>query len=212
VIVRPVVEDYAERHSSPPPGYLLALADETHRVSSSPHMMVGPLEGRLLAMLVHAVRPRTVLELGTFTGYSALAMAPALPAGARIVSCEMDPVYAEIARRHIAASPWADRIEILLGDALGTIAGLEGPFEFVFVDADKTRYSDYLDAVLPKLGDSGLIAVDNTLHLGRVPALGDRSEEMIALRAFNEKVRDDPRLEQVILTVRDGLTLIRLVD
>jgi caffeoyl-CoA O-methyltransferase len=209
MIVRPKVDAYAEDHSSPETTRLADLAEETRKVSEMPYMMVGPVEGHLLAMLVRMLAPSLVVEIGTFTGYSALAMAEALPPGGRLVSCEIDPANAEIAQRHIALSPWADRVEIRVGPALTTLADLPGPFDFVFVDADKTGYSDYYEAVLPKLSDRALLAVDNTLHLGQVVSDTDQSADTCAIRAFNEKVRDDPRVEQVVLTLRQGLTLIR---
>jgi caffeoyl-CoA O-methyltransferase len=160
-------------------------------------------------MLVYALRPRTVLEIGTFSGYSTLALAEALPPVGRIISCEIDPPHAATARRHVAASPWRDRIDVVVGDALETVARLDGPFDFVFVDGDKADYAACLDAVLPKLGEHAIVAVDNTLHLGGVAKDTDVSPDVQAVRSFNEKVRDDPRLEQVVLTVRDGVTLIR---
>jgi caffeoyl-CoA O-methyltransferase len=136
-------------------------------------------------------------------------MAEALPADGRIVTCEIDERHAEIARRHIAASPYADRIDVRLGPALETIAGLDGPFDLVFIDADKGGYIDYLEAVLPLLADHGLIVADNVLWSGRVIDAADESADTRAIRAFNEHVARDPRLEHVMLTVRDGVTLIR---
>ncbi|MFI9643759.1 O-methyltransferase [Micromonospora sp. NPDC051925] len=209
MIVRPKVEQYAERHSSPEPPWLAELAAETRAATVEPRMMVGPLEGALLAAIVYMVRPRTVLEIGTFTGYSALCMASALPPGGRIISCELDDGHADIAERHIAKSPWADAIEVRRGPALETLRGLPGPFDLVFIDADKTGYGGYLDAVLPKLDPRGVVAVDNVLQFGGVVNEHDTSPDAVALRAFNERVRNDPRVEQVVLTVREGLTLIR---
>jgi caffeoyl-CoA O-methyltransferase len=211
VIVRPAIERYASDHTSPEPVHLAALAEETRGFGDDARMMVGPAVGRFLALLVHVTRPRLVLELGTFTGYSALAMAECLPADGRIISCEIDPRRAGVARRHIAASSWRDRIEVRVGPASEMLAELAGPFDFVFVDADKERYCEYFDAVVPKLSPAGLMVVDNSLHLGRVIADHDRSEEICAIRSFNAKVRDDPRVEQVVLTVRQGMTLIRRV-
>jgi caffeoyl-CoA O-methyltransferase len=204
------VERYALEHSTPEPTMLSDLAEETRSISRQPFMMVGPAQGQLLAVLVHALRPRTVLEIGTFTGYSCLAMARALPPDGRIVTCELDPVHAEVARRHIARSPHADRIEVVLGPALDTIAGLPGPFDLVFLDADKTGYVDYYEAVLPRLSPHGIIAVDNTLHGGLDASADPAEREMIeAIRRFNTHVARDRRVEQVVLPLRDGLTLIR---
>lgn len=208
-IVNPDIEAYAEAHTSPPPPHLVALAEETRASLAFPQMMVGALEGRFLEMLVYALAPTRVLEIGTFSGYSALSMAAALPSGGRIVTCELDPVHAEVARRHVAASPYADAIEVREGPAAETLSSLEGPFDFVFIDADKTGYLGYYEAVLPLLAPRGVIAVDNTLWSGAVLDQSDTSEGTAAIKAFNDHVRADPRVVCVQLTVRDGVTLIR---
>ncbi len=212
-IVDPDVERYAEEHTTPPPEYLVALAEETRATLSTPKMMTGPVEGRFLELLVFASGARRVLEIGTFSGYSALSMAAGLPADGSIVTCEIDPEVAEVARRHIDASPFGDRIEQRVGPALETIEELDGPFDLVFVDADKTGYRDYYEAVLPKLAERGLIVVDNVLWSGRVaaPAADDDSDATRALRAFNDHVAADERVVSVVLTVRDGVMLVRKV-
>ena len=163
-------------------------------------------------MLVFALRPAWVLEIGTFSGYSALSMAAGLPPGGRISTCELNPEHAAAARAHIAGSPHSARIEVLEGPALDTIARLAGPFGFVFIDADKPGYAGYLEAVLPKLAPGGVIAADNTLWSGQVLDAADTSESTTALRAFNDAVARDPRLVCVQLTVRDGVTLIRRAE
>jgi caffeoyl-CoA O-methyltransferase len=185
------------------------LAAETEQDLPSPQMMVGPLEGRFLQTLVFATAARRVLEIGTFSGYSALSMAAGLPEDGRIVTCDIDPVALAVARRHIAASPYADRIEVREGPALDTVAGLDGPFDLVFVDADKASYVAYYEAVLPKLAERGLIVADNTLWSGQVLDEADTTEQTEAIRRFNDHVRSDPRVVCVQLTVRDGVTLIR---
>ncbi len=154
-IVDPALESYAEAHTTAPPPYLEALATELRATLEAPGMMVGRLEGGYLQMLVFALGARSVLEIGTFGGYSALSMAPGLVPGGRITTCEISPVHAEFARRHIAASPFAEAIEVVLGPALDTIATLPGPFDLVFIDADKAAYPAYLEAVLPKLSPGG---------------------------------------------------------
>jgi caffeoyl-CoA O-methyltransferase len=211
-IADPVLESYAEAHTTPPAPHLVALARETHATLAAPQMMVGTLEGRFLEMLVFALRPAWVLEIGTFSGYSALAMAAGLPPGGRITTCEVSPVHAAAARGHIAASPYADRIEVLEGPALDIVGRLEGPFGFVFIDADKSNYTRYYEAVLPKLAPGGLIAADNTLWSGRILDDADQSDDTRAIRAFNDAVARDRRVTCVQLTVRDGVTLIRRVD
>ena len=202
-IVDPRLEEYIERYSSPADPLLAELAEETHETSRSPQMLTGPIAGRFLEMLVWVGQPERVLEIGTFTGHSALAMAGALPEGGRIDTCEIDPSHAEVAQRYFDCSPYGDRIKLHLGPALETIDLLEGDFDFVFIDADKDGYVDYYEAVLPRLTRRGLIAVDNTLSSGRV------LEGEGPIVRFNEHVRSDPRVVRVILSVRDGITLIR---
>ena len=188
-----------------------ALAEETRSTLSASGMLSGAVEGRLLEMLVFATGARSVLEFGTYSGYSALSMARALPADGRIVTLEVSEEHAEFARRHIAASAYADRIDVMVGPALDSVAQLAGPFDFVFIDADKPNYRNYFEAVLPKLSERGLIAVDNTLWSGAVldPGSEDASESTRALAAFNDMVVQDERVNCVMLTVRDGVTLIR---
>jgi len=208
-IVEPRVEAYAEAHTSPPPPYLVALAEETTATLAAPQMMVGPLEGRFLEMLAFSLQARRVLEIGTFSGYSSLSMAAGMAPEGAIVTCEISERHAEVARRHIAASPYAGRIDVRVGPALETVKTLDGPFDLVFIDADKVRYVDYFEAVLPKLALRGVIAVDNTLWSGNVLDERDRSADSVAMRSFNDKVAADERVVCVQLTVRDGVTLIR---
>ncbi len=207
-VVDPAIEAYTEAHTTAPPPLLAALAEETHRSLDSPGMMVGAVEGRFLELLVFATKARQVLEVGTFSGYSALSMAAALPAGGRLITCEIEPRHADVARRFVADSAYADMIEIRVGPALDTIATLGGPFDLVFVDADKPGYVDYYEAVLPKLADRGLLVVDNTLWSGRVLDDADTSEDTVAIRAFNDHVRADRRVVCVQLPIRDGVTLV----
>ena len=208
-IVDPDIESYAEAHTSPEPPWFAELDADTRRRTAAPQMMVGPLEGRFLRMLVDLLRPELVLEIGTFTGYSSLSMAEALPPGGRIVTCDISEEHVAVAREHIARTPYADRIDIRLGPALDTIDGLDGPFDLVFIDADKTNYEAYLEAVLPKLSERGLIAVDNVLWSGRVLDDTAQDTDTVAIKAFNERVVADDRLDAVMVTVRDGVTLIR---
>jgi caffeoyl-CoA O-methyltransferase len=208
-VVPEELERYAEAHTTPPPEALRELAEETRATLRSPQMLTGPIEGRFLQQLVFAAGARRVLELGTYSGYSALSMAEGLPPGGRIDTCEVDEAHAEVARRHIARSPHADRITVHVGPALETLERLEGPWDLVFVDADKESYLRYYEAVLPRLSERGLIVVDNTLWSGRVldPDPDDASTRAIV--EFNDRVAADDRVVCVQLTVRDGVTLIR---
>ena len=205
----PRVEQYAVAHTSGEPAYFAALAERTRAETNDPEMMVGTLEGRFLAAMVAVARPQLVLEIGTFTGYSALSMAGSLPPGGRIITCDISEVHVAMARRNFAASPFADRIEIKVGPALESIASLDGPFDFVFIDADKVGYHAYYEALVPKLAPDGVIVVDNVLWSGRLLDGSDDSTATRAIRDFNEHVAADERVEVVMLTVRDGVSLIR---
>ncbi len=202
-VVEPSVDEYAEAHSSPEGELFQRLAAETREVSEMPQMMVGQVEGSFLALLVRSLAAERVLELGTFTGYSSISMALALPAAGRVITCDVNEETTEIARRYAAEAGVADRIDYRLGPALETIEKLDGPFDLVFIDADKPNYRNYYEAVLPKLSDNGLIVADNALRDGRVLEEGDEP-----IKDFNDHVRNDPRVECVLLTVRDGMLLV----
>jgi caffeoyl-CoA O-methyltransferase len=202
------VEQYAEEHSSPPPELFARLAAETHEKSESPQMMVGRIEGNFLALLVRTLRARRVLELGTFTGYSSIAMARALPVDGRLITCDVNEETTEIARRYAREAGVVDRIDYRLGPALETVGGLDGEFDLVFIDADKVNYVNYYEATLPLLAASGLMVVDNTLWSGRVADPQEDDESVRAIRELNDHVRDDPRVDNVLLTVRDGMNLV----
>jgi caffeoyl-CoA O-methyltransferase len=208
-IVREEIDDYAAAHTTPPPEHLKELAEETRATLRSPQMLTGTIEGRFLELLVHGLQARRVLELGTYSGYSSLSMAAGLPEGGHIDTCEFDETHAEVARRHIAASPYAHRITVHLGPALETIEQLEGEFDFVFVDADKVNYLNYYEALLPRLAENGLMAFDNTLWSGRVLDESDDSDETRTLRELNDRLAADERVIAAQLTVRDGVTLVR---
>jgi caffeoyl-CoA O-methyltransferase len=208
-IVPEQIEEYADAHTTPPPELLAELAQETKATLDAPQMLTGTIEGRLLELLVYALKPRRVLELGTYSGYSALSMAAGLPEGGHIDTCEVDESHAEVARRYIGRSPFADRITVHVGPALETIERLGGDFDFVFVDADKENYGNYYDALLPRLAPGGLMAFDNTLWSGRVLERDDDAEATRAIRELNDRIAGDDRVTAVVLSVRDGITLLR---
>jgi caffeoyl-CoA O-methyltransferase len=203
-LVDPEIEAYAEQVTSPHEALLAELSAETIRGNVGPAgMLTGPVAGRFLELLVWGMQPGRVLEIGTLTGHSALAMAAALPDDGRLHACELDPVRAAAAQSNFDRSPHGAKITLHVGPALDTIRRLEGDFDLVFIDADKDGYVGYYEAMLPRLSRHGLIAVDNTLLSGSV------LEGEGSIARFNEHVAADPRSVQVLLTVRDGITLIR---
>jgi caffeoyl-CoA O-methyltransferase len=212
LIVSEEIEAYAEAHTTPHAELLRRLAEETQATLERPQMLTGTIEGRFLEFLVWMTGARRILELGTYSGYGSISMAAGLSADGHIDTCEVEETHAEVARRYIEEAGLADRISVHLGPALESIGRLEGEFDFVFIDADKENYVNYYEAVLPRLTERGLIAADNTLWSGRVLDDSDQSEGTVAIREFNDHVRNDPRVVSVMLTVRDGLTLIRRAD
>ena len=206
-LVRPDVEAYAAAHTTPFEDWMEALHDEAARELPYPSMLSGPVVGRFLETLVAIMQPRLVVEIGTYAGYSALAMAAALPSGGRVVTLEIDETHADFAQRHFDASPYGDRIELLRGPALESLEQLDGPYDLVFIDADKTGYPDYFEATLAKLSPDGLIVADNTLRSGTVLAPDDEAGRVMA--DLNDRWASDERVVATQLTVRDGLTLVR---
>jgi predicted O-methyltransferase YrrM len=199
------IEKYAQEHTEVPGPIFEELRQTTYAQMPSAHMQVGRLEGMFLQMLVRMTQARRVLELGTFTGYSALMMAEGLPDDGELITCDVDPIATEMARDFFARSPHGRKISLRMGPALETLKELRGPFDLVFIDADKQNYSAYYDAVLPLLRTGGLLVADNTLWSGRV--LEPREPSDHAIVAFNAKVAADPQVQKVLLTVRDGMTL-----
>ena len=204
------VEEYARAHSTPPDDLLERLYAETHEKLNAPQMLTGPLEGRFLQTLVWATKARRVLEIGTYSGYSALSMAEALPDDGVVITCDGWEEANEMAKRYAAESPHGHKIDFRLGPALETIETIEGPFDLVFIDADKENYVNYFHATLPLLAERGLIALDNTLWSGRVvPGYDDGSPQTKAFRELNDALVADPRGVVVMLPIRDGVTLFR---
>ena len=199
------IEAYADARSTPESALCRELAEETRAKATNPQMMIGNTEGLFLRALVRATGARRVLEIGTFTGYSALAMAGGLPEDGKLITCDIDPESTAIARAFWARSPYGARIELRLGPALDTIGGLDGPFDLAFIDADKGGYIDYWEAIVPIVRKGGVIVADNVLWSGRV--LDPQEPDDKALAAFNKHVAADERVEQVMLPVRDGITV-----
>ena len=207
------ISEYIEQHSSPESKVLQQITRSTHLEVINPRMLSGHVQGRVLSLLSQMIQPENILELGTFTGYSALCLAEGLAEGGRLITIEHNDEMEDSIRRNLALSPLGDKIELVIGDAKEWLAQQEkgAGFDLVFIDADKKEYSDYLDLVLPLMRDGGWILADNTLWDGHiVEEAYDKDRQTVALRAFNDKVASDERLAKVILPLRDGLTIIRV--
>lgn len=201
------IERYASDHSGEEPELLRRLERETRDTMPDAQMLTGRVEGQFLRLLVLMLGAKRVLEVGMFTGYSALMMASALDEDGRLVTCEIDPRAREVAARYFADSPHGGKIDIRMGPALETLATLSGPFDLAFLDADKENYPRYYDRLVDLLRPAGLLVVDNVLWSGSVVSPGD--EEARAIHALNERAHADERVDHVLLTVRDGLLLAR---
>ena len=199
------IEQFAHDHTEPEPELFARLREETYRTMERPQMQVGLLEGRFLQMLVRLTNARNILEIGMFTGYSTLMMAEALPDDGRVVTCEVNQKAESIARRYFGESSHGHKITIRMGPAMETIKALSGPIDLVFIDADKTNYSNYYQACFPLVKAGGLIIGDNALWNGKV--IDPQDDDTLAIVAFDRLVHSDPRVAHVCLTVRDGMML-----
>lgn len=212
------LSEYIEQHSSPESDVLQKITRSTHLEVINPRMSSGHVQGRVLSMISQMIQPKQILELGTFTGYSALCLAEGLTADGILVTIEHNDEMEDAIRRNMALSPLGEKVHLVIGDAKEELRRLserleakdEELFDLAFIDADKKEYCDYLDLVLPLMRKGGWILADNTLWDGHIidPAY-DKDKQTVALRAFNDKVAQDPQLEKVILPLRDGLTIIR---
>lgn len=205
------IDEYILQHIDPEGDYLHALYRDTHLKLLYPRMASGHLQGRMLKMFVRMIKPSCILEIGTYSGYSALCMAEGLPEGGMIHTFEINDEQEEFTRPWFEGSPYADRIKLYIGDALQLVPQLGLTFDLAFVDGDKRRYVDYYEMILPRLADGGYIIADNTLWDGHVleehPHASDLQTQ--GIKAFNDLVARDERVEKVILPLRDGLTIIR---
>ena len=206
------LEEYISLHSTAENDALEAITRDTHIHILNPHMLSGHVQGRVLSMISYMIHPKRILELGTFTGYSALCLAEGLAEGGELITIEHNDELEETIRRNLSRSSLGDRIELRIGDCKLLIGDLDGSFDLVFIDADKREYCAYLDLVYPLVPVGGFILADNTLWDGHIidPAY-DKDKQTLGLRAFNDKLKEDDRFEQVILPLRDGLTIIRKI-
>lgn len=203
------IEQYVTEHSHPAPDYLQALERETKIKVLMPQMISGSLQGNVLATFVHMLQPKNILEIGTFTGYSALWMAQALPDDGKVTTIDINEELEDMVRNYIAKSQLAHKIHYIIGDALEVIPTLEATYDMVFIDADKVNYKAYYDMVLPKVRRGGFIIADNVLWGGKVTQEEKLKSNGEAIRRFNDYVHNDKRVENVLLPIRDGLMIAR---
>jgi caffeoyl-CoA O-methyltransferase len=203
------IEEYAAAHSVAESDVCRLIREETYRTQDCPQMVVGPLEAAFLKVMALTVRAKRVLEIGTFTGYSALAIAEALPEGGTVLTCEIDPDSAAFARRHWDKSPHGKKIEVRVGPALETLRALTGPFDVIFIDADKANYVNYYRRAKDLIAPTGVILIDNVLWSGRVLNARNPDPSTTAIQELNRVVASDPRVTAVLLTLRDGVFVVK---
>jgi len=208
-LVSEKIEDYATAHSVAESEVCRMIREETYRSRDCPQMVVGPLEGAFLKVTALAVEAKRVLEIGTFTGYSALAMAEVLPDDGTVLTCEIDPDSAAFARRFWNKSPHGGKIEVRVGPALETLSKLTGKYDLIFIDADKTNYVNYYRRALDLISSTGVILIDNVLWSGDVLKAKTKEPSTLAIQELNRVVSSDPRVTAVLLTLRDGVFVIK---
>jgi predicted O-methyltransferase YrrM len=208
-IIQAELQDYSEKFTSEENEILRELRKKTYGERDDKSMLSGFYQGRLLSMFSKIIQPRRILEVGTYMGYSALCLAEGLHDDGKIITLDVDKETNEIAKEFWALTPYYSRIESFLGEATHIIPTLNETFDLVFIDADKPNYSNYFDLIFPKLRIGGIILADNVLWSGRVLNAGREDENTKALYEFSKKIQADERVGNILLTVRDGLMLIR---
>lgn len=206
------IEAYAQAHSMAESEVCSALRSETHKQTDCPQMLVGPLEGAFLKMMTQLVQAKRVLEIGMFTGYSALCFAEVLPEDGTVTTCEIDEESAALARRFFARSPHGNKITICMGPALETMRELHGPFDLIFIDADKQNYLNYYRRAKDLLAKNGLMLIDNVLWDGDVLLQPPPDERTAAIQQLNRVVASDPDVSAVLVTIRDGVLVVRKIS
>jgi predicted O-methyltransferase YrrM len=206
------LETYIEVHTTPEDEVMKDLNRTTHLQTYYPNMLSGAVQGKVLEMISRMISPHRILEIGTFTGYSALALAKGLEEGGRLLTIECNEEMERFIRRYLEKSGMTNRIQLIIGDAVDIIPKLDETFDLVFIDADKEQYPDYYELVLPKLRPGGFMLADNVLWDGKVIEPDtDSDKETMGIKTFNRLVKEDPLVEQVMLPVRDGLMLVRKI-
>jgi predicted O-methyltransferase YrrM len=204
------IEEYARVFSGEPSALLQELDRETHAMILQPRMLSGHLQGRFLSFFAKVCRPTTILEIGTFTGYSALCLAEGLLAGGRLITIDINEELEKFTRSFFDRSEYKEQIDYRIADAKDELIKIEGPFDMVFIDADKRNYSLYYDLIMDKMSPGGIILVDNVLWSGKIVDENARDKSTQALKDFNQKCLDDPRVDKMLLPLRDGLYMLRV--
>lgn len=208
-LVLPDIEAYAEAHSMPESEVCRRIREDTYRTMDSPQMVVGPLEGAFLKVMALSLGAKRVLEIGTFTGYSALCLAECLPEDGMVITCDIDPESTAMAKRYWAQSPHGTKIHLRLAPALETLSTLTGMFDLIFIDADKANYVNYFRQALELISAQGIILIDNVLWNGDVLTQPAPDTNTAAIQELNRVVHAEPRVSAVLLTIRDGIFLIK---
>jgi caffeoyl-CoA O-methyltransferase len=203
------LDEYCVGHTSPENEILSKLNRETHAKVLQSRMLSGHFQGRFLSMLSHMIRPKNILEIGTFTGYSALCMAEGLQENGKLLTIDVNEELEVFVRGFFNQSPLKDKIEFRIGNAIEIIPTLTQTFDLVFIDADKLNYDKYYDLVFDKVNQGGYIISDNVLWSGKVVDLDKKDKDTVSIRAFNKKLHEDPRTENILLPIRDGLIVVR---
>ncbi|GHS86775.1 O-methyltransferase [Bacteroidia bacterium] len=207
-VTLPQAETYAENHTTDISDVLRELSRETHLKTPHGRMLSGVLQGRLLQLLCKLKNPQSVLEIGTFTGYSAIAIGEVLAPTATLTCIEINPEYEDFIRKYTNKAGLSKTIELIIGNALQIIPTLKSTFDLIFLDADKVHYPEYYDLVMPKLTQGGLLVADNVLWSGQVWDAAYNNKEVTALRQFNDKIQNDSRVTNLLLPLRDGLMIV----
>ena len=209
-IMKPGIEKYATNHTSAELPVLAKLSRATHLRTHQPQMLSGHLQGAFLQMLSHMIRPLSILEIGSFTGYSAICLAQGLQAGGKLITIDCNPEMEDFTRPYFEEAGLTDKISMLIGDATGIIRNLEGPFDLVFIDADKENYVSYFEMVFPKVTPGGYIMADNTLWYGRVlQPDAETDRETAGIVQFNKHVKHHKGVDHILLPIRDGIMIVR---
>lgn len=208
--IDPKLHEYCEQHSGTEAEVLKKLDRETHAKVMMPRMLSGHLQGQFLAMISKMCQPKRILEIGTYTGYSAIYLAQGLTEGGRLITIDLNEELEQMAKRYWAEAGVSEKIDYRIGNGLELIPDIEGPFDLVFIDADKKNYSNYYDLIIDKMAPGGIILADNVLWSGKVIDELAKDKDTVAIKEYNLKVQEDDRVDNMLLPLRDGIMMARM--